>query len=163
MKAFLNPVDKPTDIDLESPMTNENENPVLQVLDAYKAAVLGKDLDAFMAIYDQNIEVFDMWGPPWIYQGTQSWRSMAEEWFRSLNDERVVVDMENVQIELTAQMAFVSAFVKYTAISSDGTPLRWLQNRMTCVLEPKDGRWKITHEHTSAPVDHNTLKVSLKR
>lgn len=70
--------------------------------------------------------------------------------------------MENLQIKQTSQMAFFSAFVKYTATSPDGTPLRSLQNRMTCVLEPKDGRWKITHEHTSAPVDHNTLKVSLK-
>jgi len=144
-------------------MTNENENPVQQVLDAYKAAVHAKDIDAFMAIYDEHIEVFDMWGPPWMYRGTQSWRGMAKEWFRGLKDERVVVDIENVQIRRTAQMAFVSAFMKYTAISPDGTPLRWLQNRLTCVLEPKDGKWKITHEHTSAPVDHNTLKVSLKR
>jgi ketosteroid isomerase-like protein len=144
-------------------MTNEKENPVQQALDAYKAAVYAKNIDAFMAIYDENIEVFDMWGPPWIYRGIQSWRGMAEEWFRGLKDERVVVDMENVQIKQTAQMALVSVFMKYTAVSPDGTPLRSLQNRMTCVLEPKDGVWKITHEHTSAPVDHNTLKVSLKR
>ena len=88
---------------------------------------------------------------------------MAEEWFRSLKDERVVVDMENLQIKQTAHMALVSTFVKYTAISPDGLPLRSLQNRMTCVLEPIEGSWKIMDEHTSAPVDHNTLKVSLKR
>ena len=144
-------------------MTNENTNPVRQVLDAYRAAVHAKDIEAFMAIYDGNIEVFDMWGLQCKYQGAQSWRGMAEEWFRSLKDERVVVDMENLQIKQTAHMALVSTFVKYTAISPDGTPLRSLQNRMTCVLEPKDGMWKITHEHTSAPVNPDTLKVSLKR
>jgi ketosteroid isomerase-like protein len=144
-------------------MTNENENSVQQVLDAYKAAVYAKNVDAFMAIYDQNIEVFDMWGLPWRYQGAQSWRGMAEGWFHGLGDERVVVDIENMQVKSTTQMAFVSAFVKYTALSSEGKPLRWLQNRMTCVLEPKNGVWKITHEHTSAPVDHSTLKVSLSR
>jgi len=138
-----------------------NENPVQQLLDAYTAAVYAKDIDAFMAIYDENIGVFDMWGTSWMYQGAQSWRGVAEEWFRGLGDERIVVDIENMQVRPTAQMAFVSAFVKYTALSPEGKPLRWLQNRMTCVLEPKNGVWKITHEHTSTPADHSSLKISL--
>ena len=116
-------------------MTNENKNPVRQVLDAYKAAVHAKNIEAFMAIYDENIEVFDMWGLPWVYQGAQSWRGMAEEWFRGLKDERVVVDMENLQIKQTSQMTFVSAFAKYTAISPNGTPFRWLQMEISLTAD----------------------------
>lgn len=40
---------------------NEPEKPVIQVLDAYKAAVAAKDVDAFVALYDQDVRVFDLW------------------------------------------------------------------------------------------------------
>jgi len=144
-------------------MDSEGEGAVRKILDAYRAAVYAKDVDAFMAIYDEDVVVFDMWGPGWMHQGAASWRGMVEGWFGGLNDERVVVDVENVLVRETAEMGFVSAFVKYSAVSSDGKVLRWLQNRLTCVLEVKGGVWKITHQHTSSPVDHATLKVSLKR
>jgi ketosteroid isomerase-like protein len=145
-------------------MPTNNQDPVALTLNAYKTAIYAKDVSAFSAIYDENVCVFDMWGTTsWMYQGIKAWRSMAEEWFGSLGDERVVVDIEQVQSKQTPGMAFVSAFVKYTAVSAEGKTLRSLQNRMTCVLEPKDGVWKITHEQTSSPADHSTLKVSLQR
>ena len=33
-----------------------------------------------------------------------------------------------------------------------------MMNRMTVVLEKRDGEWKITHEHTSMPLDMETMK-----
>jgi hypothetical protein len=33
-----------------------------------------------MAIYDDSLTVFDMWGPHWIYEGASSWKGMAEQW-----------------------------------------------------------------------------------
>lgn len=133
-----------------------------QILKAYSAAVDAKDVDAFAALYDENVCVFDMWGT-WKYQGLKAWRAIAEEWFDSLGTERVVAEFNDVQSKQTPHLAFVSAFTKYTAVTLDGKILRSLQNRLTWVLEPKNGVWKITHEHTSAPADHKTLKVSLKR
>jgi len=135
---------------------------VEQILKAYAAAVNAKDVDGFAALYDENVCVFDLWGA-WKYQGIKAWRAMAEEWFSSLGSERVAVEFDDVQSKQTPHLAFVSAFAKYTAVSAEGKILRSLQNRLTCVLELKDGTWKITHEHTSAPADHKTLKVSLKR
>jgi len=144
-------------------MSNSKENPAVKILDAYKSAVFVKDIDAFLAIYDDNVMVFDMWGPGWNYIGIDAWRKMAEEWLGSLGSDRVVVETDIQQMRQTANMAFVSAFIKYSAVSPDGTTLRSLQNRMTCVIESKGDVWKITHEHTSAPVDGDSLKVSLKR
>jgi uncharacterized protein (TIGR02246 family) len=142
---------------------NKNENSVQEILETYKTAVYDKDIESFMSIYDENIEVFDMWGTTWAYRGAHAWREMTKEWFGGLGDERVVVDIEGIQVKQTEAMAFVSAFLKYTALSAEGKSLRSLQSRMTCVLESKNGVWKVIHEHTSAPVDHTTLKVSLKR
>jgi len=36
-------------------------------------------------------------------------------------------------------------------------------NRLTWVLKPHGGGWKIVHEHTSAPVDGESMKVILQR
>ncbi|WP_404615797.1 hypothetical protein [Rhodanobacter hydrolyticus] len=50
---------------------NERTDPVVQILDSYKAAVFAKDVDAFAALYDDDVHVFDMWGA-WSLQGIQS-------------------------------------------------------------------------------------------
>jgi ketosteroid isomerase-like protein len=142
---------------------SETGKEVIEVLEAYKAAVFRRDVSAYVALYAENAQVFDMWGPPWLYKDKDTWLEVTRSWFDGLGDERVRVEMENIQIEQAADMAFVSAFIKYTAVSSEGKVLRWMENRLSCVLVPMDGAWRIIHQHTSAPVDPNGLKVSLRR
>lgn len=136
---------------------------VIGVLETYKAAVLRKDIDAYMALYAEKAQIFDMWGPTWIYKDKDTWLEITRSWFDGLGDERVMVEMENIQIEQASDMAFASAFIKYTAVSSEGKVLRWLENRLSCVLVPINGAWEIIHQHTSAPVNHASLKTSLRR
>jgi uncharacterized protein (TIGR02246 family) len=140
---------------------NELEKPILQALDSYKAAVAKKDVDAFADLYDQNVSVFDMWGE-WSYQGVEAWRGMVTDWFGSLGTERVIVDFNSIQTILGNDIAIVHAFVIYKSVSADGDELRSMQNRLTWALKHKDGVWKIIHEHTSAPVNFETLKVILQ-
>jgi|GEM_PF-5744545 len=77
---------------------------VRDLFEHYQTAVLQKDVDAFLSIFDSNIHVF-----------------------------------------------------------AEGTPLRSRQNRLTWVLQKKAGQWKIVHEHTAAPIDHQSGKAILKR
>jgi uncharacterized protein (TIGR02246 family) len=141
---------------------NELEKPILQVLDSYKAAVKTKDVDAFVALYDQDVCIFDMWGE-WSYKGIEAWRRMVIDWFGSLlGAERVIVDFNGVQTILGNDIAIAHAFVVYKSVSADGDELRSMQNRLTWALKHKDGIWKIIHEHTSAPVNFETSKVILQ-
>jgi ketosteroid isomerase-like protein len=135
---------------------------IVMVLDKYKSAVFAKDVESFLSLYDDNVQVFDMWGS-WSYKGIASWRKMVAEWFGSLGNERVRVEMSEIQTKTISNFGYASAIVKYSAVSSEGEVLRWLENRMTMVLELVGPDWKIVHEHTSAPTDPETLKVSLKR
>ncbi len=136
--------------------------PIVEVLEAYKAAVYARDVDAFAALYDDDIQVFDMWGA-WSYRGLAAWRGMATGWFESLGSERVGVDFDEVTAEVARDMAFAHAFVTFRGLSAEGKELRSLQNRLTMTLRQKNGRWKIVHEHTSGPIDFETGKVMLKR
>jgi uncharacterized protein (TIGR02246 family) len=135
---------------------------VESLLDAYRDAVDAKDVDAFVAIFADDVLVFDMWGT-WSHDGIDAWREMAEGWFGSLGDERVRVDFDDVQTTVGEDVAVLSAFVTFAGLSADGEELRSMNNRLTWGLRTVDGTWKVVHEHTSAPVEIATGKVDLRR
>ncbi len=134
-----------------------------QVLERYVAAVRAKDVGSFVALYANDVRVFDMWGA-WSYDGAEAWRAMAAEWFGSLGTEQVAVEFEDVNSLVSDDVAVAHAFVTFKGLSADGTVLRAMNNRLTWALQktPDDG-WKIAHEHSSAPADSETGKVQLQR
>jgi ketosteroid isomerase-like protein len=135
---------------------------VARLIDAYAQAVLDKDVDAFMRLYDPGVRVFDTWGA-WSYEGAGAWRKMIEGWLSSLGNESVRVTAEDVRIIGGPALCVVSAFFKYAGISADGQQLRAMQNRLTWTLAPDGSGWKIVHEHTSAPVRFEDGKAILER
>ena len=141
---------------------NQLDDPILQALHAYKAAVFAKDVDQFVALYDQDVQVFDMWNV-WSYNGIDDWREMTKRWFGSLGAERVIVDLFDMRTIDAHDLAVIHAFAKYKAVAADGEELRSLDNRLTLTLRRKDGAWKIVHLHTSAPIDLDTAKVIFRR
>ena len=140
---------------------NEYERPIRQVLDSYKAAVNSKDVGTFISLYTSDVVVFDMWAE-WAYKGVDAWRKVVADWFGSLGSERVVVEMNDVQVNAEDNLATIHAFVTFKGVSSEGKELRSMQNRFTWVLQNRAGAWKIIHEHSSAPADLETSKVILQ-
>jgi ketosteroid isomerase-like protein len=43
-------------------LKSESENEVIRILDAYKEAVYRKDISAYVALYADKAQIFDMWG-----------------------------------------------------------------------------------------------------
>ena len=142
-------------------MTSQSDHPAHRVLKAYSAAVLAKDLGAFVSLYDRDVFVFDAWDVR-SYEGIDAWRGVTRDWFTSLGTERVVVDFMDERTSLSASLACASAIVRYAAVSPSGQELRSLQNRLTIVLETRNGEWKIVHQHTSSPIDFDTKKAILE-
>jgi len=135
---------------------------ITQVLESYKSAVLSKDVGAFMRLYDPNVRVFDAWGV-WSYEGSDAWRRAVEGWFTSLGTERVHVTFDDVQTWSGGELATVSSIVTYQGVSSQGDPLRAMQNRMTWTLRTTAPILRIVHEHTSAPIGFEDSKAILRR
>jgi ketosteroid isomerase-like protein len=137
--------------------------PIEDVLDAYRAAVSAKDVDAMVALYDEHVRVFDLWGR-WSYEGAGAWRAAVSEWFGSTGSDRVAVEFDDVRIVAGDGVAVAHAFVTYRASSAEGEELRSMTNRFTWALRAADGSgWKVVHEHTSAPADLETARVLLQR
>ena len=135
---------------------------IAQILESYKSAVLARDVEAFMRLYDTDVRVFDTWGV-WSYDGAEPWRRAVEAWFTSLGAERVKVTFEDVRSTLGRDVAIVSAIVTYAGISAQGEPLRAMQNRITWGLKTIGHVPRIVHEHTSAPVGFEDMKAILQR
>lgn len=141
---------------------NDPEKQVLRALDAYKAAVLAKDADAFMQLYDAEARVFDTWGI-WSYEGAAAWRVAVEGWFSSLGSETVRVAFEDVKISAEGNLATVTAFARYAAMAPDGQELRAMQNRFTWVLKLRGHVLRVVHEHTSTPIGFEDTKALFQR
>ena len=134
-----------------------------QMLKVYADAVYAKDVDSYIGLYDEDTRVFDLWGH-WLYSGSAEWRKPAQEWFGSLGTDRSSPQFHDVQIEIGDGIAGLNGFVTYKGLSEDGKQLRSMDNRITWVLRKnRDGAWKVIHEHTSAPADFETGKVTLRR
>lgn len=119
-------------------MAGQLSNPAADALRLYATAVFGKDLDAFMSLYSRDVFIFDAWDVR-SYEGADAWRRTTSDWFSSLGNERVVVEFEDERAGGSATLAYASAIVRYTAVSAAGESLRSLQNRITVVLELRDG------------------------
>lgn len=137
-------------------------DPVRQALDRYAAAAYEKNVDAFVSLYSDDIHVFDMWNR-WEIRGIEAWRKMAEGWFGSLGAERVVVKASDVTSTVSGDLALGHATLTYAAISPEGKELRSLDNRLSIALRKAGQAWKIFHEHTSGPIDHQTMRGTIRR
>ena len=143
-------------------MTHSPDRSILAVMDAYKAAVYAKDVDAFAALFAPDVRIFDMWAE-WSYDGLDGWRKMARAWFDSLGTERVGVDFDEPRTVVSGDLAIAHAFVTFRGLSAEGKELRSMQNRLTWALRRKGDAWVVVHEHTSAPADFETGKVLKRR
>lgn len=132
-------------------------DPFADFLAGYAAAVLSRDPDAFLALYDDTLHVFDMWQVAPMH-GLAAWRAMAEGWFGGLGDEVVVVTWRQADSKVEGDLAFGHAIVNFAAHAPDGSVLRSLDNRFSVALRRTAAGWKVFHEHTSAPIQHDDLR-----
>jgi ketosteroid isomerase-like protein len=133
-----------------------------RVCEGYKRAVHEKDADGFLNLYHKEARVFDTWGI-WSYENLGERKKVIEDWFSSLGEERVKVTIDRMRAVVAKDLATLSARAIYAAISAEGVELRAMQNRLTWVLRPEGGEWKIVHEHTSVPIGFSDLKGMLQR
>jgi len=141
------------------------ETQIKRIFARYKAAVLAKDIEAFITLYSEDVRVFDTW-EAWSYDDAAAWRSAIGQWFTSLEketEEIVTVSAEEIRITGSADLAMASAMVTYAAISPSGRTLRSMQNRLTWTLARKDGNWRIVHEHTSMPIGPGDMRALTSR
>lgn len=128
----------------------------------FRTSVFEKDIETFISLFHEKVLIFDLW-QQWTYNGLPAWREMVKGWFESLGTDSDVVTFDEIQIQSSGELASLTAIVKFTAVSEKGEELRFLQNRLTWIIRKKENQWKIIHQHTSSPIDFNSMKVILTK
>lgn len=146
-------------------MTRANDTAVgrdvLALLGAYQAAAAAKDVDALLALYAPDAQVYDFW-EQWSYDGHAEWRKAIQRWFEMCGEGANRVTFDQPHVHASGDMATLHAFVRYDLVS--GGEIKFsMDNRISWTLLRRDGVWKVVHEHTSAPVSGEEMKAMTKR
>lgn len=121
------------------------------VFDRYAQAVYQKDVSQMMANYTDDVIVFDAFDT-WVFRGKDAWRGQIIDWFEGLGNDLCRVTFSQVNTFADEANAAVSADVLYEPLGQVTIPS--LHCRITFFLRKIDDDWKISHEHTSAPLTY---------
>ena len=124
----------------------------------YQDAAWQKDTTAMISLYDEQAIIFDMWNQCY-YSNPLEWAKIIEDWLGSLGEEKVNVEFDMIKIHQSDNTGFASALIRFQAISKDGVVLRSMRNRITLGFSKIKDKWKVIHQHTSAPISSSLTAI----
>ena len=126
------------------------EASIRESIQSFAAAFRAKDTDGVMSLFAPTIVSFDL-APPLRCVGAEALRKHWEATFASLQGP-VAYEIHDLAIEVSDRLAFSHSLNRMRGTLPDGrTTERWL--RWTACFRQIDGRWQVTHEHVSVPIE----------
>jgi uncharacterized protein (TIGR02246 family) len=121
-------------------------------------AVRMKDVDKLMSGYAPDVLSFDV-VDPLQYAGLDGIRARMEQWFSSFEGP-ISLENQNLTIAAGEDVAFCHSLshVNATRIDRGHLEMWW---RETVCYRRIDGKWMITHQHSSVPFNVESGKASL--
>lgn len=124
----------------------KTEDALHEVFRELGRAHASKDARALLACYAPDALIFDL-APPLATRGRDL--AATEAWFATW-DGPITVDAAEVDINMSADLAWVSALNRMRGRKVDGEVVDvWF--RTTMGLRRTGGRWLIVHDHSSTP------------
>ena len=121
-------------------------------------AVRAKDIDGATSDYAADVLSFDVINPL-RYIGADAIRKRLEDWFSSFQGS-VGLEIRDLSITVGEAVAFSHCLNHVSATTTSGGKLdMWW--RETACYRKIDGKWIITHQHSSVPFDAESGKASL--
>jgi len=130
-----------------------SEAEVRRLVSSWTEAVQARDIERVMSHYAPEVLVFEVM-PPLQYAGAERYRQIWEEWFAS-PDAPLGYEVRDLTLTVSGDVAFGHSLNCVRQQGASGQPAEtWL--RTTTGYQKRHGRWLITHEHWSMPVDPHT-------
>jgi uncharacterized protein (TIGR02246 family) len=121
-------------------------------------AVRAKDIDGATSNYAPDVLSFDVVNRL-QYIGSDAIRKRLEEWFSSFQGS-IGFEVRDLSITSGDSVAFSHSLNHVSATTTEGVKLdMWW--RETACYRKLDGKWMITHQHSSVPFDVKSGKASL--
>jgi uncharacterized protein (TIGR02246 family) len=140
----------------QSQMSDEEQ--IRALIEDRIQAVRTKDATGAMSVVAPDVLLFDVVNPL-RNVGADKARQRIDEWFSSFEGP-IGYQLHDLKIVAGTDVAFCHSLNQVDGTKTDGNKLQmWW--RATVCLRKIDGRWTITHEHSSVPFDPATGKASL--
>jgi uncharacterized protein (TIGR02246 family) len=140
----------------QHPTTAETE--IRQLIDRFQRAIQAKDLNGVLSVYAPDIVSFDL-VPPMQHVGIVAYRRPWEETFASF-EGRIGYQVSDLHITAAGDVAFSHSLNQMSGTTKSGqTTSMWV--RWTACFRKLDGRWLITHEQVSVPIDMESGRALL--
>jgi uncharacterized protein (TIGR02246 family) len=136
------------------------QSSVQSVFDRYTAAVQASDADSLLALYADDVHVYDLMAP-FERHGKESGREMIAAWLGN-KEEKQSCTIEDLHVDESGDLAVARASVRYEVNMPDGTH-HGMWNRATWALRRIEGEWKIVMEHTSVPLGAEDMQPVFER
>lgn len=127
-----------------------DETQIRELVNNWVQAVRAKDINGVMANYAPDVLSFDVL-PPLQYTGLEAARKRAKEWLASFQGP-INYDMGDLSITVGDDVAFCHSTNRVRGTKSDGGMVD-MSVRATVCFRKIDGKWLVTHQHISVPVE----------
>ena len=142
----------------ERKMAADTNGELRELIDEWAIAVRAKDIESVMSQYLSDVVAFDV-VDPLEYKGTDMLRQRLTDWFSSFEGP-FGFEITNLEVEAGDYLAFCHSLNRAIGIKTDGVQVNMCW-RATLCCRKVEGRWRITHSHTSVPFDPETGIASL--
>ncbi len=143
---------------LETITKADDEAQIRGLLDDWAEAARSGDIDAIMAVYAPDIVAFDAIGKL-QFKGADAYRKHWQACLEMCSGP-MIFEMLDLSITAGAGIAFAHYLLRCGRIGDDGEEQAgWM--RVTVCWQKRSGRWKVAHEHFSAPFDPASGKALL--
>lgn len=107
--------------------------------------------DEILANHAKDVVIYDVL-PPMKYEGAGVYRESWDEWQPETETGGLnLFDLHELTIKAGNEVAFAYSFIHCGGTNPDGETFEdWV--RATFCLSKLDGKWKITHQHISKPL-----------
>ncbi|MBB6107704.1 Ketosteroid isomerase homolog [Mucilaginibacter lappiensis] len=138
-------------------MDLENEKRQIQSLIAAKIKLIyNRNIDELLANYAADVVSFDLMSPL-QNNGIAPMKKRLENWFAGYKSP-IKQETANLKIMVSEEIAYSHCLTRTFGINSNGEEMdMWY--RTTTGYKKENGRWLITHDHNSEPIDMETGKA----
>jgi len=140
---------------------NKDEQEIRALEDRFAAAFRAKDVDAIMKGYAPGAElfVFDV-TPPRQHVGFDDYKKDWQDFFSAFPGPVDKFEVQDLSIVTDGKLAYSHSIQPAILTAKDGSKFS-LTVRVTDCYRKVNGRWLITQEHLSVPVDLESGKPDL--
>jgi ketosteroid isomerase-like protein len=129
---------------------------ILAVINGRIKAIYEKDEQGVLTKYAPNVVSFDL-APPLKSVGIDTIKKRLQNWF-AIYQDHINQEVAEIEIEGCGDLAHSHCLTRTNGTSTQGEKMdMWY--RTTTFYKNIDGKWLITHEHVSDPIDMETGKV----